>query len=532
MRCRFQRRHLKKFVVVFFTASVIAVLYTNVYTSLALRSGSESTTSLTRPYVTANGLLLEFTSSIKQQVHSALNSTKDESESIIATPPRKFGIPSKQQPAHTVVNSTNTRSETNIIIPEPHPSICLDKQILNTSMITKLGSYPQTKGFLTIGIASIFRPQGDNYLVKTIQGLIDNTSDEERREIFIVIFLADFNGATKSTALTEIFSRFEKNINQGFIRVIFAPKEFYPPLSNVKKKFGDNPKRIFWRSNQNIDFTFLMCYCHGLSQYYLHLEDDVLPAPSFYPKLRDFISSVKKPWPILDASYMGHVAKVYHGNDLENLATYFYLMYDEMPVDWLIIFWRRIKSEGPFDQGFIFPPASLFQHVGSHSSFAENKGRDTNKSREQYFDQYDIKYKGLNPSAIVSSQMTSNLGHPQDAYNKGYGYFWTKEVKQGDFILVEFTSAVTVRKVVVDTGSYIAPKDQLQSAVLQASFKTEGQTSDSPKCKDFQTIGEFKKGKAEVTFDGAGKNTTCLQVLVTSPQPTWVFFREIDVWLA
>ncbi|XP_078361638.1 alpha-1,6-mannosyl-glycoprotein 4-beta-N-acetylglucosaminyltransferase-like isoform X2 [Oculina patagonica] len=441
MRCSFQRRHLKKFVVVFFTASAIAVLYTNVYTSLALRSRSESTTSSTRPYVPANGLLL---------------------------------------------------------------------------------------GFLTIGISSIFRPQGENYLIETMQALIDNTSEEERREIFIVVFLADFDEAPKSTVLTEISNRFDKYINQGFIRVIFAPKEFYPPLSNVKKKFGDNPQRIFWRSKQNIDFTYIMCYCHGLSQYYLHLEDDVRPAPSFYAKLRDFITSVEKPWPILDASFEGHVAKVYHGNDLENLATYFYLMYDEMPVDWLIIFWRKIKYDRPFDQEFIFPPASLFQHVGSHSSFAENKNRV--KMSELYFDQFDIKYKGLNPPAIVSSRMTAHHGHPQDAYNKGYGYFWTKELKKDDFIIVEFTSAVTVRKVVVDTGSYIAPKDQLITAVLQASFKSEHQTSDAPKCKDLETIGEFKKGKAEVTFDGAGKNITCLRVLVTSPPATWIFFREIDVW--
>ena len=362
--------------------------------------------------------------------------------------------------------------------------------------------------------------------------MIDNTSEKDRREIFIVIFLADLDEAPKSSALTAISNRFEKYINQGLIRVIVAPKEYYPPLWNVKEKFGDKPQRIFWRSKQNIDFAFLMCYCHRLSQYYLHLEDDVLPAPSFYPKLRDFISSVKTPWPILDASYMGHVAKVYHGNDLENLATYLYLMYDEMPVDWLIIHWRQIKYDRPFVQEFIFPPASLFQHVGSHSSFAENKGRDTEKSREIYFDQFDVKYNGLNPSAIVSSQMTSNRGHPQDVYNKGYGYFWTKELKKGDFIIVEFTTAVTIRKVFVDTGSYIAPKDQLQSAVLQASFGNridEQQTNGAKNCKGFETVGDFKKGKVDVTFDG-GKNAICLRVLVMKPQANWVFFREIDVW--
>ena len=348
-----------------------------------------------------------------------------------------------------------------------------------------------------------------------------------------MIFLADFDEAAKFATLTKLSNRFRKYIDQGFIRVIFAPSEFYPALSNVKTKFGDNPQRIFWRSKQNVDFAFLMCYCHGHSQYYLHLEDDVLPAPSFYPKLRDFISSVKTNWPILDAAFMGHVAKIYHANDLENLATYFYLMYDEMPVDWLIAFWRKIKYDGPYHQDFIFPPASLFQHIGSRSSLAENKGRNTSASREKYFDKYDLKYKGLNPSATVSSQMTSSYGHPQDAYNKGYGYFWTKNVKKDDFIIIQFTPAVSIRKVFVDTGSYIAPHDHLQSAVLQASFNTKNElqaNSNKVKtCTVFETITNFQHGKAEVTFNES-KNTSCLRVLVTQNQTNWVFFREIDVW--
>jgi len=411
------------------------------------------------------------------------------------------------------------------------PSICLEKKIINSSTITRLGSYPKGKGFLTIGISSIARPSGDNYLIRTIQGLINQTSDDDRREIFVVIFLADFDEAAKSATLVGLSNRFRKYIDQGFIRVIFAPNEFYPALSNMKTKFGDNPQRIFWRSKQNVDFAFLMCYCHGLSQYYLHLEDDVLPAPSFYPKLRDFISSVKTTWPSLDASFMGHVAKIYHANDLENLATYFYLMYDEMPVDWLIIFWRQIKHDGHY---LSFPPASLFQHIGSHSSFAENKGRDTTASREKYFDQYDLKYKGLNPLANVSSQMTSSYGHPQDAYNRGYGYFRTKKVKKDDFIIVQFTPAVSIRKVFVDTGSYIAPDDYLRSAVLQASFnnKNELQTNANgiKTCTVFETIGNFQHGKVEVTFNESNKMTSCLRVLVTQDQTNWVFFREIDVW--
>jgi len=61
--------------------------------------------------------------------------------------------------------------------------------------------------------------------------------------------------------------------------------------------------------------------------------------------------------------------------------------------------------------------------------------------------------------------MTSSYGYSQNAYNRGYGYLRTKKVKKDDFIIVQFTPAVSIRKVFVDTGSYIAPADRLQSAI-------------------------------------------------------------------
>jgi len=79
--------------------------------------------------------------------------------------------------------------------------------------------FVSTLGFLTIGIASIARPSGDNYLIRTIQGLIDHTSDEDRREIFVVIFLADFDDAAKSATLVELSNRFEKYVDQAALFV-------------------------------------------------------------------------------------------------------------------------------------------------------------------------------------------------------------------------------------------------------------------------------------------------------------------------
>lgn len=384
-------------------------------------------------------------------------------------------------------------------------------------------------GFLTIGISSITRPSGTNYLVKTIELLIDNLSEEDRKEVFVVIFLADFNEAHKSAALAELSNGLKKYIEQDLLHVIFAPRDYYPPLSNLDTKFNDSQERIFWRSKLVVDFAFLMCYCKDLSQYYLHLEDDLIPGASFYPKLRNFIASQKNPWPILDAALMGHTAKVYHSSDLENIATYFYIMYNEMPVDWLLEFWRKIKYDRKYYKDLVLPPASLFQHIGDNSSFKGNK--DSYKSKEKFFDEYDVKYKGLNPPAIISSSMPGT--NPEQAYNKGSGHFWVM-AKKDDFIIIEFTSATVVRQVFVDTGSYLAPLDLLKLGVLQASFQDNGRETEANgvvNCKGFETIGNFKDGRIKVSLSG-NRKVNCLRILVTGDQKEWIFFREIDVWQA
>ena len=386
-------------------------------------------------------------------------------------------------------------------------------------------------GHLTIGITSISRPDGANYLLKTIQSLLDNMNDDGRKQTFIVVFLADLDEEMKTTAAIDLLERFHKEIDEDLLHVIETLPRYYPELSNLKLKFGDSQGRTRWRSKQNIDFAFLMCYCRKLSSYYLHIEDDVIASPSILQKVDEFISSQTKSWPILDISAMGHVAKVYKSKDLENIASYFYLMYDEMPVDWLIWYWRNVKE--PYNSVYIYPAASFFQHKGIRSSLKE-KEWSTNISYDRYFDVYDHKYKGLNPPADVTSSITPNEGNPQDAYRRGFGYFWGRGVKINDHVTVKFNSAVNVKEVFVDTGSNLALKDWLKFGVLQASFASEEnkgtwRAARSPSCGNFETVVTFVEGKVNVTFHDSRK-VDCLRILVTQNQPEWLFLREIDVW--
>ncbi|XP_022785092.1 alpha-1,3-mannosyl-glycoprotein 4-beta-N-acetylglucosaminyltransferase C-like [Stylophora pistillata] len=402
-------------------------------------------------------------------------------------------------------------------------SLCPSSEYIRSPWVNKLGQYPSTKRHMTIGLTTITRPNGVHYLSETIQSLLDSMDEENRKQTFIVVFLADFDRGNKQIITTNLSKLFHREIEEDILHVIETSPKYYPQLTNLKEKFGDSKTRIYWRSKQNIDFAFLMCYCHELSNLYLHVEDDVKASPSVFHKLQGFISSQRKPWPMLDISYMGHTAKVYHSEDLRSIASYFYLLYAEMPGDWLIRYWRLVKV--PENAGFILPAASLFQHHGVHSSLQE-KSWPVNKTYDRYFDVYDHKYWGKNPSAEVSSSITPNQGKPQDAYRSGLGYLWGRNVKQDDHVTVRFNSVVNASKVFVDTGSNLAMKDFLRSGVLQASF-VSGTNSSS--CGKFDTVVPFKDGRAQAIFN---KMIYCLRILVTKDQNEWLFLREINVWEA
>ena len=65
------------------------------------------------------------------------------------------------------------------------------------------------QGYLSIGIASVERPSGANYLLKTTQSLIDNMSEEDEKNAIIVIFVADIEESPKSRTKKEIASMFD-----------------------------------------------------------------------------------------------------------------------------------------------------------------------------------------------------------------------------------------------------------------------------------------------------------------------------------
>ena len=135
-------------------------------------------------------------------------------------------------------------------------------------------------------------------------------------------------------------------------RWVLAPKAGISNLdlnAGELLKFGDSPKRQWWRSKQNLDYTFLMWYAAELSDYYMQLEDDIQPVPHFSLTVSSYIqrSLLGKHWVMASFSSLGFIGKLFNNTHLPKLAEFLLTFSAEAPCDWLVWVWIDLMSPWP-----------------------------------------------------------------------------------------------------------------------------------------------------------------------------------------
>ena len=230
-------------------------------------------------------------------------------------------------------------------------------------------------GFLTIGIPSIKRINGINYLTQTLDSLIQSTTPDEQMLCVVVVFLADLDLRYNNNTLKNLTVAYSHYIDIGFIHVIQAYQEIYPDFMTLKRNFNDKPDRVKWRSKQAIDFAYMFSYAQNISKYYIQIEDDVRCAKGFAFFIKDYISKVdrsRKHWALLEFSELGFIGKLVRSSDLSKFSDYLLLFFDEQPVDWLLTSFRLSMAQ----RKQMMRKPTLFQHHGEISSFDISKKND------------------------------------------------------------------------------------------------------------------------------------------------------------
>ncbi|NXJ95537.1 MGT4C acetylglucosaminyltransferase, partial [Corythaixoides concolor] len=393
----------------------------------------------------------------------------------------------------------------------------------NISYHLLAGSLSPRKKFLAVGLASVRRPRG-YYLPATLESLFKQSTEEELKEMVVVVHLADTDTRWNARVAADIARKFARHILLGRLLLIHAPHEFYPTLEGLKRNFNDAEERVKFRSKQNVDYAFLFAFAANLSSYYLMIEDDVWCAKSFLTTIRKaLVSREGSNWATLEFSKLGYIGKLYRSSDLPLLARFLLLFYQEMPCDWLLVHFRLLLTQKDVIR---FKP-SLFQHMGLYSSFQGT----VNRLEDDEFQADALDLPDNPPAALFTSMAVFENYEPLKAYSTAEGYFWGKDPAAGSTFSIVFRQPVRITRVRVRTGSKERQGDFLHAGVLELGRQ---RSADGRDCSAYTTMGTFEKG----TLERRGLERSvpgpveCVRIRVTRDQSEWLIIQSIDVWTA
>lgn len=345
----------------------------------------------------------------------------------------------------------------------------------------------------------------------------------------IVVFFLDKNQTWCKEKARELYIQYKPLVAKGSIRLVHVyDRSIYPDFSKVKRTYNDSPQRVAWRTKQNIDYAFMFKYCTNISKFYIQLEDDVIAADNYFGEIIGFIGKTKAFWYCIDFSNLGFIGKLLRSSDLEQLAQYVLMFFDEQPGDLLLRSLKIIKTQ----EKDITPAKSLFQHKGIVSSMSNKRqfiedgsfGK-LSKSMKQFYH--------YNPTAIIDTNIETYSDHePVHAYDMTDKYFWGLSPTQGSYYRIIFDTPQNISRIFIDSGHETKPSDILHDAVVRVSVKTDRPTKQSDKisCDNSKILTNFTNGDVN-TNNSIPHNIDCIIVEILKNQSDWLVIREIAIFL-
>ncbi|XP_013411162.1 alpha-1,3-mannosyl-glycoprotein 4-beta-N-acetylglucosaminyltransferase C [Lingula anatina] len=408
---------------------------------------------------------------------------------------------------------------------------------MRENLVEVAGIQRKERGFLTIGISSVKRSDNAQYLHRTIQSVIMETSEEEKKEIVVVIFLADFDDMYKNRTKTQLSENFKEYLDSGFLQIVEAERSFYPPVHKLNHNFNYSSKLMQETSKHNVDLAFMSFYAYNMSQYYLHLNDDVLCAQNFIKDIKHFIHQMQSySWTMLQFSFQRCLGNLLRSEDLPQLGQFLLLFFEQQPCDRLIT--HFLKSKNQF-KSFLKRP-TLFQQQDLQTK-QTNGSDDVNA---MHFKQKDyLPLRGENPPALCSTNL--NAASPKHVLNHAYlndgNFFWAKSPKRDGYILVKFLELQRIYAAEVYTGHVLYKDDFLYNGIIEvgkASPESRNITKNaSAELNPFAVCGEFVAiGKINSPFfyyRDMSKHldfpAACVRITIIENQLNWLIIQNIKI---
>ncbi|XP_062622038.1 alpha-1,3-mannosyl-glycoprotein 4-beta-N-acetylglucosaminyltransferase C-like [Saccostrea cucullata] len=478
-------------------------------------------------------------------VHLFLSSSDTSSRCsyLTSTPQNQLGVPHQAAPSMLLVNGTTRRDSSKLTstfmkdtgLPpmlQEGPENFIFMNNAEWSSNTVLFGQPKSSiGYLTIGIPVVKRKlEGALYVYSTITSIIKATTDSQKENITLVIFLSDFDKTWNLDTSRRISETFSTYIKTGFLQVIHSPLDIYPELDKNANFNDDSKDRTIWRSKQNIDFAYLMWYGKRLSQFYIQLEDDVIAANDFFADIKKFIERNHKiRWITLEFSRLGFIGKLFRSKNLSRFATYLLAMFNVLPCDILLNNFRVLHDQ----VSTIQTPKGLFQHIGKISSLRGKLTPITDFTFKDSFNYSTFDIPGENPQAEIFTNMEATFGSfPENAYQRTDGdpFFSVVSLKANHLYKVVFPEPINISRIVVSTGHPILRTGILKWGVVKVGV---GIQYPEEQCLVPHLVGRLSEGEFDSEIQGytIPSNVKCIAVVSTRDKPTLTIIRKIQVIL-
>ncbi|XP_060035039.1 alpha-1,3-mannosyl-glycoprotein 4-beta-N-acetylglucosaminyltransferase-like protein MGAT4D isoform X1 [Erinaceus europaeus] len=242
-------------------------------------------------------------------------------------------------------------------------------------------SKEKTGASFALGISTVNRGN-HSYLKQTLTSLLSRMALSEEKDCVVIVSVADSNGEYLKSVVDMVTKKFQRQLRAGSLEVISIPTFFYPSTFQDKPSTELSQRLHHWQMKQLLDFCFLMLYAQPKATYYLQLEDDIIAKKKYLTQITDFIHNItSNNWFYIEFSAIGFIGKLFKSEDLIDFVQFFLMFYKDKPIDLLLGEIFRIKmcrsGESPekcLDRNkdtHIYYKPSLFQHVGTRSSFSE-----------------------------------------------------------------------------------------------------------------------------------------------------------------
>ncbi|KAH8234822.1 hypothetical protein KR032_003742 [Drosophila birchii] len=289
-----------------------------------------------------------------------------------------------------------------------------------------------------IGVPTTLRPER-NYVLETIDSLIQRMTPEQRTICMIVVYVGETNLQLGKHIVKELRVKHPKHLMSGLIDVIAPHLHYYPNFSQLNTTLQDDTdtKEVRWWTKRNLDYIYLMSYAQPKGLYYLQLDDNTMANEGFLDYIDksvvihhtfrldhvDFIA--------MSFSDFGFCGKLFPSKALQSFITYLQMFCDHQPIDWLLQSFVTLQScrwdsisqpycQRAIDSRIIQMEHPQFQQMGKPSPFEQ-------KVQQDIFFNRNVDLQRLphlrDPLKLIASHWNSFLRHNFDLL-PGETFIW------------------------------------------------------------------------------------------------------------